>query len=61
MPLKIEIVDKAERIQAFLPDLDKLMEGGLVTLEKVRVIAYRPMETKALGRHHSRGVHGRTP
>ena len=40
MPLKIEIVDKAERIQAFLPDPDKLIEEGLATLEKVRVIAY---------------------
>jgi PII-like signaling protein len=37
----IEIVDTEERIQAFLPDLDLLVKEGMVTLEKVRVIAYR--------------------
>jgi uncharacterized protein len=41
LPLVIEIVDKPERIAAFLPDLDKMIDEGLVTLEKVRVIAYR--------------------
>ena len=37
----IEIVDKAERIQGFLPELDGMVEEGLITLEKVHVIAYR--------------------
>ena len=37
----IEIVDSEEKIQAFLPLLDKMMGGGLLTLEKVRVINYR--------------------
>src|SRR5437762_4055407 len=41
LPLVIEIVDAEERIQAFLPVLDQMMKGGLVTLEKVRVIDYR--------------------
>jgi uncharacterized protein len=41
LPLIIEIVDSPERIAAFLPDLDKMIDEGLVTLEKVRVIAYR--------------------
>jgi PII-like signaling protein len=41
MPMVIEIVDKPERIAAFLPDLDKMITEGLVTLEKVQVIAYR--------------------
>jgi uncharacterized protein len=41
LPIIIEIVDKPERIAEFLPDLDKMIEEGLVTLEKVRVIAYR--------------------
>src|SRR5437868_14023286 len=41
LPLVIEIVDSEEKIQAFLPVLDKMMKGGLVTLEKVRVIDYR--------------------
>ena len=41
LPLVIEIVDSDEKIQAFLPVLDEMMRGGLVTLEKVRVIDYR--------------------
>ena len=41
LPMIIEIVDKPEGIAAFLPDLDKIIEEGLVTLEKVRVIIYR--------------------
>ena len=41
LPLVIEIVDTEEKIQAFLPILDEMMKGGLVTLERVRVIDYR--------------------
>src|SRR6266849_9974911 len=41
LPLVIEIVDTEEKIQAFLPVLDEMMKGGLVTLEKVKVIHYR--------------------
>src|SRR5438132_13565516 len=41
LPLVIEIVDSEEKIQSFLPILDELVQGGLVTLEKVRVIDYR--------------------
>ena len=41
LPLVIEIVDKPERIAEFLPQLDTMIDEGLVTLEKVRVIAYR--------------------
>jgi PII-like signaling protein len=41
LPLVIEIVDKPERIAAFLPDLDAMIGEGLITLEKIRVISYR--------------------
>ncbi len=41
LPMVIEIVDTPEQIEAFLPDLDAMIGEGLVTLEKVRVIAYR--------------------
>jgi PII-like signaling protein len=41
LPLIIEIVDTAERIQGFLPQLDVMMTDGLVTLETVQVIKYR--------------------
>ena len=41
LPLVIEIVDSEEKIRSFLPVLDQMMKGGLVTLEKVKVIEYR--------------------
>jgi PII-like signaling protein len=41
LPLIIEIVDSEEKINAFLPILDQMMGGGLVTLEKVKVLHYR--------------------
>jgi uncharacterized protein len=45
LPLVIEIVDSEEKINAFLPYLDEVMKGGLVTLEKVKVIDYRAGDT----------------
>ena len=41
LPLVIEIVDSEEKIREFLPVLDEMMKGGLVTLEKIKVIHYR--------------------
>ena len=41
LPLVIEIVDSEESINRFLPVLDEMVGGGLVTLEKVKVIEYR--------------------
>lgn len=41
LPLVIEIVDSEEKINAFLPELEKMVGGGLVTVEKVQVVAYR--------------------
>jgi PII-like signaling protein len=45
LPLIIEIVDIEAKIEAFLPRLRSLMGGGLVTLERVRVLHYRHGET----------------
>jgi hypothetical protein len=42
LPLIVEVVEYAERIEAILPRLDEMVDGGLITLEKVRVILYRP-------------------
>jgi len=41
LPMIIEIVDSREKIEAFLPTLDQMMEGGLATLEPVEVLHYR--------------------
>ncbi len=47
LPLIIEIVDSEGKINAFLPILDTMMSGGLITMEKARVIYYRTGETQA--------------
>jgi PII-like signaling protein len=41
LPVVIELVESTERIEQILPQLDQMIGGGLVTLEKVRVILYR--------------------
>jgi uncharacterized protein len=41
LPIVIEVVEFGERIEQILPQLDQMIGGGLVTLEKVRVILYR--------------------
>ncbi|HWD18948.1 MAG TPA: DUF190 domain-containing protein [Verrucomicrobiae bacterium] len=41
LPIVIEIVDSAEKIQALLPEIDAMVKGGLVTLEKIEVLHYR--------------------
>ena len=46
LPVVVEIVDKPERIAELLPKLDEMIEEGLVTLERARVVAYRYVEPK---------------
>ena len=41
LPIVLEVIEYAERIEKILPRLDEMVEGGLITLEKVRVILYR--------------------
>jgi PII-like signaling protein len=46
LPILIEIIDSEEKLTSFLPILDEMMKGGLVTLEKVKVIDYRANPTE---------------
>jgi uncharacterized protein len=41
LPILIEAVDEADRIRAVLPQLEPMIGGGLVTLERVEVVVYR--------------------
>jgi PII-like signaling protein len=41
LPIIVEIVDSAERIQTLLPFLDEAVQEGLITIESVRVLRYR--------------------
>jgi uncharacterized protein len=47
LPIVVEIVDAAEKIQALLPFLDEAVAEGLITIEAVRVLRYRHNEAKA--------------
>ena len=42
LPIVVECVETEERIEEILPELDGMIGGGLITLERARVILYRP-------------------
>jgi len=41
LPIVVEVVETAEKIEAILPELDGMIGGGLITLERANVILYR--------------------
>jgi len=47
LPIVIECVDTADKIDAILPELDAMIGGGLITLEKVDVIVYRAADERS--------------
>jgi uncharacterized protein len=47
LPILIEIVDQEDRLRAVLPELDAMVADGLITLERVEVIAYRAKRDQA--------------
>jgi PII-like signaling protein len=42
LPIVVECIETEEKIEAILPELDEMIGGGLITLERARVIMYRP-------------------
>jgi PII-like signaling protein len=46
LPVVVEVVETEEAIQSVLPDLDEMIGGGLVTLERARVLLYRPANVR---------------
>lgn len=42
LPIVVECVETQERVDAILPEIDRMMGGGLITLERAHVIIYRP-------------------
>ncbi len=46
LPMVVEIVDTADKLTPFLQKLDAIITEGLITLEKVRVLAYRQNRTE---------------
>lgn len=53
LPLVIECVETEENIRAILPEIDKMIGGGLITLERADVIIYRAGDDGA-GQHNVR-------
>jgi PII-like signaling protein len=47
LPIVIEIVDSEDKVNAFLPVLDEMMGGGLVTLERAKVIRYQDQRKRS--------------
>ena len=45
LPIVVECVETQARIDAILPEIDRMMGGGLITLERAHVIIYRPHAT----------------
>jgi hypothetical protein len=45
LPIIVEIVDAPEKIEAFMPDLEKMVGDGLITIERAEVRLYRPRST----------------
>jgi PII-like signaling protein len=47
LPIIVEVVAPEKRVQEVLPELDHMIDAGLVTLERAHVILYRPPGTAA--------------
>jgi PII-like signaling protein len=45
LPIIVEVVDSAEKIQEIMPRIDDMMDGGMITLETTHVIRYRKDDT----------------
>jgi hypothetical protein len=60
LPIVLEVVEMEEQIQALLPELDALIGGGLITLERVNVILYRPTDVPETDRSRHR-IEGLAP
>jgi uncharacterized protein len=54
LPMIVEVVETEEAINALLPELDRMIGGGLITLERAHVILYRPAHAKATERERHR-------
>ena len=53
LPIIVECIETAERIDAILPELDGMIGGGLITLERANVIVYRPHSADEKGERPS--------
>ncbi|WP_448584439.1 DUF190 domain-containing protein [Thermocrinis sp.] len=40
LPIVVEILDQEEKIKEILPEIAKMLKGGLITTEKVKIARY---------------------
>ncbi|MBW3533876.1 MAG: DUF190 domain-containing protein [Gemmatimonadetes bacterium] len=52
LPIVIEVVEAGSKIEEVRPELDRMIGGGLITLERAHVILYRPADP---GDEHEQG------
>jgi PII-like signaling protein len=41
VPIVIECIDTDDKIRGIVPELDRMIGGGVITLERVRIVLYR--------------------
>jgi hypothetical protein len=58
LPVVVEIVDSEEKIHAFLPVIERMMAGGLVTLERVKTLYYQGTSAAAASSPPARSPEG---
>lgn len=46
LPIVVEVIETEAKIEEIRPELDRMIGGGLVTLERAHVILYRPADQK---------------
>lgn len=49
LPILVEVVETEEKIEEVRPELDRMIGGGLITLERAHVVLYRPGEREEEG------------
>lgn len=49
LPVVVEVIERADRIEALLPQLESMLQGGLITLEKARVLRFIQSASEGAG------------
>jgi hypothetical protein len=49
LPIIVEVVEEEPTLRGVLPELDRMIGGGLITMERAHVILYRPGTARPSG------------
>lgn len=42
LPIVVEVVESADKLSTLMPRINEMMDGGMITTEKVQVVHYAP-------------------